>query len=78
MGPKEFLGTLGNRVKSGAYGGEGGGDQFLILWISLHIKSAKGPSDTVFNLNPPELELGLGYDNYGEWVDCSRAVSGQR
>ena len=36
----------------------------------------EGTSDTVFNLNPPELELGLGYDNYGEWVDCSRAVSG--
>ena len=31
LGPKEFLGTLGNRVKFGAYGGEGWGDQFLSL-----------------------------------------------
>ena len=29
--PKEFLGTLGNRVKFGAYGWEGWGDQFLSL-----------------------------------------------
>jgi len=31
LGPKEFLGTLGNRVKFGAYGGEGWGINFLAL-----------------------------------------------